>query len=83
MKYVALVSTFITFVALATIFGPVINEEAKYQFDQIAHVRYTLESEQTNTFVKPISPPNKDFSIAIPKINATAAIIDNKAGRLT
>jgi sortase A len=34
-------------------------------------------TEQVNTFEKPLTPPNTDFSIIIPKIAAVAPIVDN------
>lgn len=59
------------------IFWPVAKEEIKYNLDQIAHVKYVVAPEQINTFEKPLIPPNKDFSILIPKIGAVSGIIDN------
>jgi sortase A len=62
---------------LLIIFGPVIKEEVKYNFDQIAHVKYKIADEQTSTFEKPLTPPNTDFSIIIPEIAAVAPVIQN------
>jgi len=57
------------------IFWPVIKEEVKYNIDRAGRVRYVIGTEQLNTFERPLSPPNEDFSIVIPKIAAVAPII--------
>ncbi len=59
------------------IFGPTLKEEIKYRFNQASHVKYSLESDIDGTFEKVLTPPNKDFSIVIPKIAAVAPIIAN------
>ncbi len=61
---------------LIFIFGPAIKEEIRYNFDQMARVKYVIGTEQLGTFEKPIRPVNTDFSILIPKIGAVAPIID-------
>lgn len=75
MKFVAYFLILSALVILVAVFWPVANEEIKYNFNQMTHVTYALEDEQTSTFVKPLTPPNKDFSIVIPKIAAVAPII--------
>lgn len=73
-------SGFLVFAGLAIlvfIFFPVAKEEIKYKLDQIAHIKYVVGDEQLNTFEKPLTPPNTDFSILIPKIGAVAPVIAN------
>lgn len=77
MRYLAYTLILIAIVIIVAIFWPVANEEIKYSFNQMAHVQYALVGEQTDTFIKPLAPPNKDFSIVIPKIAAVAPIIAN------
>lgn len=62
---------------LLFIFGPVLKEEINYNFNKLAKVKYVVGTEQLSTFEKPLTPPNKDFSIIIPKIAAVAPIVDN------
>lgn len=68
---------FITFAVILLIFGPVIREELKYTFDQMAHVSYSVEVPIDGTFQKTIIPPDTNYSIIIPKINATAIVAEN------
>lgn len=63
--------------ALFVVFFPVLKEEAKYNINQAAHVKYAISTEQLNTFEKPLTPPNTVFSIIIPKIAAVAPIVAN------
>lgn len=68
------------FAALAIflgIFEPIIGEEIKYGTDRLGSVKYVIGTEQFQTFERPLTPPNTDFSIIIPKIAAVAPIIDN------
>jgi LPXTG-site transpeptidase (sortase) family protein len=79
-KVIKIISTLLIFSGLATlflIFWPVAKIELKYNFDQIAHVKYVVDTEQLSTFEKPLTAPNTDFSIIIPKIGAVAPIIAN------
>ncbi len=62
---------------LVFIFGPTFKEEIKYNLDQVSHVKYVVGDEQLSTFEKPLTPPNTDFSIIIPKIAAVAPVIDS------
>lgn len=62
---------------LLFIFGPTFKEEIKYRLDRLAKVKYVVGTEQLSTFEKPLTPPNEDFSIVIPKIAAVAPVIDN------
>ncbi len=59
------------------IFGPVIKQELGYTFDKWAGVRHSVEPNAALNFQKPIVIPNTDFSIIIPKINASAPVIDD------
>lgn len=61
-------------------FGPVLKEETKYNFNQALNVKYSLNTEQSGqpaTSERPLTPPNKDFSIVIPKIGAVAPVVAN------
>lgn len=40
-------------------------------------IEYSLDAVEGTTFQRKLYPPNTDFSIVIPKINATAPVIDN------
>ena len=61
---------------LIYIFGPVLKEETKYNFDKLAKVKYIVGQEETlNSFEKPLVAPNTDFSIVIPKIAAAAPVV--------
>lgn len=62
---------------LVFIFGPALKEEIKYRLNQMSHVKYSLNTEVEGTFEKPLTPPNTDFSIVIPKIAAVAPIVAN------
>lgn len=64
-------------VILGLIFGPVIGKELNYRFDKMAGVSYSTDSTASLNFQKPLIPPNKNFSIVIPKIKAVAPIVDN------
>ena len=77
MKWVAYVFILVGLGFLLAVFGPVLKEEIKYNFDQVSRVKYVVGTEQLETFEKPLTPPNTDFSIIIPAIGATAPIIDN------
>ncbi len=56
-------------------FGPAVKEEARYKVDKVLNVKYSLDP-KTGTKEKKLTSPNTDFSIVIPKIAATAPIID-------
>jgi LPXTG-site transpeptidase (sortase) family protein len=77
MKIVSSVLILVGLSILLLIFWPVIRVELKYTFDQISHVKYIIGGEQLNTFERPLTPVNTDFSIIIPKIDAVAPIIAN------
>jgi sortase A len=77
MKWAAYGLIFLGLIVLLAIFGPVLKEEIQYNFNQMSHVSYVIGTEQLNTFEKPLTPPNTDFSIIIPKIGAVAPIVDN------
>lgn len=69
MRHKALaLANIIIFISLGTlllIFAPVIKEESAYSLRQITHQKVDL------------TPPNTDFSIVIPKIDAVAPIVAN------
>lgn len=77
MKTFSSILIFVGATILLLIYGPVIKEELKYSFDQMAHVRYSLNTEVEGSLDKPLVVPNTDFSIAIPKIAAVAPVIEN------
>jgi sortase A len=77
MRYFAYGLILLGLSILLFIFWPVINQEIKYKIDQAAHVTYSLNAPGKGTFEKQITPPNTDYSIVIPKIGATAPIIEN------
>ncbi len=54
-------------------FFPAAKEEVKYKVEHALNVKYSLEPKAGE--VK-LTPPNTDFSVVIPKIAATAPIID-------
>lgn len=64
-------------IIITFIFGPVIKQELSFTFDKWAGVRYSVEPNAALNYQKPMQIPNRDFSIIIPKINATAPIVDN------
>ena len=76
MKVFAALLVFISVIIYVFIFGPVLKVQIKYLSDQTGSIRYVIDSEPYNTFQKILSPVNTDFSIIIPKIAATAAVID-------
>ena len=59
------------------IFGPVIKEEIRYRSDKSVGITYSVDSIEPWSANRPINPVNLDFSIVIPKIKATAPIVDN------
>ena len=75
MKIAGNILSLIGLAIVVFIFWPVIKEEVKYNIDRAGRVRYVIGTEQLNTFERPLSPPNEDFSIVIPKIAAVAPII--------
>lgn len=77
MKIFSSILIFVGTTILLLIYWPVINEELKYSFDQMTHVRYSLDTEVEGSFDKSLIVPNTDFSIAIPKIAAVAPVIDD------
>jgi len=77
MRRFSLVLIFLGLVIILFIFGPVIKQELSYTFDKWAGVRRSVEPHAALNYQRPIEIPNKDFSIIIPKINASAPIVDN------
>ncbi len=65
MKKIANILIFASTVLLLVIFWPVAKEETKYQINQTFQKRVE------------VTPPNRDFSIVIPKIGASQKIIRN------
>jgi LPXTG-site transpeptidase (sortase) family protein len=77
LKIIIIILIAVGLFVLIAIYWPVAKVEIQYNSDQLAHVTYTVGFEQIDTFVKILTPPNTDFSIIIPKIDAIAPIIDN------
>lgn len=65
MKKIANILTFSSLFLLIIIFWPIVKEEVKYEINKVISTEDKL------------IPPNKDFSIVIPKINASSVIIKN------
>ncbi len=65
MRRLSNVLVFLGIATLALIFAPVLKEETIYRVHQIVKTQADL------------TPPNKDFSIVIPKIDAVSPIIAN------
>jgi len=63
----------VAFFILFFTFGPAIKNELVYKTRQIADIKYTLEPNPDSRERK-LEPPNKDFSIVIPKIAAVAPV---------
>jgi sortase A len=57
-------------------FGPAASEEVKYQTRQVLNIKYGVDVEP-QAKVKNLTPPNKTFSIVIPKIGAVAPVVAN------
>lgn len=66
----------LSFLFLFFTFGPATTEEIKYQARQVLDIEYTTGSDLEGG-TKNLTPPNKDFSIVIPKIGAVAPVIAN------
>ena len=66
----------LSFLFLFFTFGPVTTEEIKYQTRQVFNIEYSVDAEPEGK-VKNLTPPNKDFSIVIPKIGAVAPVVAN------
>lgn len=77
MRLVGSLLIAVSLLIIAYIFTPVAKQEVKYNLERVGKVKYIVDQEPLNTFEKRLDPPNTDFSIVIPKIGATAPIIDN------
>ena len=62
---------------LGTIFWPVAQAEIEYGYNSALNIRYSLNPEFSGTYERILRVPDKDFSIAIPKIAAAAPIVAN------
>lgn len=58
---------FLSLLFFVLIFAPVVSEEAKYSYKQVTNSESKFDP----------TPPNTDFSIVIPKIEAKAPVIKN------
>lgn len=65
LKHLGNFFVFGSIILLILIFWPIAKEEVKYEIGKVINKEEEL------------TPPNKDFSIVIPKINASASIIKN------
>jgi len=66
----------LSFLFLFFTFGPATTEEIKYQARQVLDIEYSVNVKSEGK-VKNLTPPNKDFSIVIPKIGAVAPVVAN------
>jgi sortase A len=66
----------LSFLFLFFTFGPATTEEIKYQTRQVLNIEYSVDAKPEGK-VKNLTPPNKDFSIVIPKIGAVAPVVAN------
>ena len=66
----------LSFLFLFFTFGPAATEEVKYQTRQVLDIEYSVDA-KPGSKAKNLTPPNKDFSIVIPKIGAVAPVIAN------
>ena len=57
-------------------FGPAVSEEVKYETRQVLNIEYTVDEKAENK-ARILNPPNKNFSIVIPKIGAIAPVVAN------
>lgn len=77
MRKIGLVLLFIGTAVLFYLFGPALKQEVQYVADRAVGIRYSVDTIEPWSAERPITPVNRDFSIVIPKINATAPIVDN------
>jgi len=77
VKRISLILILLGIIGILFVFGGVIKQEIEYYFTRSSGVRYSDTAKDIWTFERTIGPPNLDFAIVIPKINATAAIVDN------
>lgn len=77
LRNISFVLIFVGLAIIFLIFGSVIKQEVTYSFEKAIGIRYSSDNIEPWSSQRPISPPNTDFSIVIPKINATAPIVDN------
>lgn len=78
MSVLKIISTLLIFGALTVlgaIFWPVTQAEIEYGYNSALNIRYSLNPEFSGTYERTLKVPNKDFSIAIPKIAVAAPII--------
>jgi sortase A len=77
VRKLSLILILLGLAALIFVFGPVLKQEMDYRFNQMTGVKYSVESTISWSSQRSIYPTNTSFSIVIPKLNATAPIIDN------
>ncbi len=77
MKIAGTILIAVALVVLVAIFWPVAKEEIKYNYNQAVGNKFIIADEQTVTPAKVLTPPNTDFSIIIPKIDAVAPVVAN------
>lgn len=75
MKKISIILIFVGLGLILFIFGPFLKEETDYAVNKMVGISYYLESDEASTFKRPITVPNIDFSIIIPKLNAAAPIV--------
>lgn len=77
IKKVALGFIFLGLALILFIFGPILNQEVKYESAKIAGVSYTVDKDGELNYQRVVSPVNTDFSITIPKLNTSSSIVAN------
>lgn len=75
MRYISIGLIGIGIAIFFFIFGSVIKEEVVYQSNRASGVTYSIDAVETWSFQRPINAPNINFSIIIPKLNTTSAIV--------
>lgn len=78
-KFLKTVSTILIVIGIGILiatFSPVAKEEIRYNVSQIRNIKYTVNPNPQNKEIV-LTPPNKDFSIVIPKIGAVSAVFSN------
>ena len=75
LKITITVLIFGALTVLGAIFWPVTQAEIEYGYNSALNIRYSLNPEFSGTYERTLKVPNKDFSIAIPKIAVAAPII--------
>ena len=77
LDFTGTVLIFLSVLGIILTFGPATSYEVKYQTKETVNKILEKSSLKSPLPEKEITPVNTDFSIVIPKIEASAAIVDN------